>query len=183
MKWSDIPEFISCNYAVDYPICDIIRLFIDCEIENNGLQMNPDFQRGNVWTASQQCAYIEFLLREGKSGRDLYFNDPAMRGSPIDGYTDFVCVDGLQRITAIRRFCNDEIKAFGLKRSEFEGRLGITNTVRVHINSLKTKAEVLQWYLEMNSGGTVHSSEELKRVKALLDEENKILYQKEGFLK
>ena len=42
--------------------------------------------------------------------------------------------------------------------------------MRVHINDLKTKEEVLRWYLEMNAGGTPHSNEELGRVAAMLQE-------------
>ena len=133
--------------------------------------MNPDFQRGNVWTRKQQIAYIEFLLRGGINGRDIYFNNPTMHGEPVDGYVDFVCVDGLQRITAIRKFINDEIKVFRHKYSEFEGHLDITNSVRIHINSLKTKADVLTWYIEMNDGGTVHTQNEIERVKKMLEDE------------
>jgi hypothetical protein len=28
-----------------------------------GLQLNPEFQRGNVWTEEQQIKYIEYRLR------------------------------------------------------------------------------------------------------------------------
>lgn len=38
------------------------------------------------------------------------------------------------------------------------------------INDLQTEEEVLNWYLEMNSGGTVHTKEELDKVKHLLEE-------------
>ena len=39
-----------------------------------------------------------------------------------------------------------------------------------HVNDLKTKKEVLQWYIEMNTGGTPHSQEEILRVKNMLNE-------------
>ena len=42
-------------------------------------------------------------------------------------------------------------------------------TLKVHINNLKTKKEVLTWYLEMNTGGTVHTDDELDRVRKMLD--------------
>ena len=32
-----------------------------------GLQFNPDFQRGHVWTEGQQIAFMEFLLKGGKT--------------------------------------------------------------------------------------------------------------------
>ena len=35
-----------------------------------------------------------------------------MNNTKPDTYKDFVCVDGLQRITSIQRFINNEIKVF-----------------------------------------------------------------------
>lgn len=43
--------------------------------------------------------------------------------------------------------------------------------MKVNINDLKSKREVLQWYIEMNAGGTPHSNEEIRRVKALMEKE------------
>lgn len=40
----------------------------------------------------------------------------------------------------------------------------------ININDLKTKKEVLQWYIQMNSGGTPHSPEEITRVEKLMEE-------------
>ena len=83
----------------------------------------------------------------------------------------FVCVDGLQRLTAIRRFLQNEIPVFGSKYSEYTDSLRSSTTVRVHVNDLKSREEVLRWYLEMNAGGTPHSKKEIQRVKDLLDAE------------
>ena len=41
-------------------------------------------------------------------------------------------------------------------------------SMAIHINDLQSEKDVLQWYLEMNSGGTPHTQEELDRVKLLL---------------
>ena len=68
---------------------------------------------------------------------------------PAGAYNDYVCVDGLQRITAM---------------------------IRLHVNDLKTYPEVLQWYIEMNAGGTPHTNEEIARVQQLLDIEKKKNY-------
>lgn len=65
--FKDIPQFTrDGHYQVDYPIDHLVG-FLDEEIRDRGLQLNPDFQRGNVWTEEQQIAYIEFLLKGGKS--------------------------------------------------------------------------------------------------------------------
>jgi len=170
-RFADIPKFISHgNYAVDYPIDYLIK-WLEEEKQEMDLQMCPDFQRGHVWTEAQQIAFVEFLLRGGKSGRDLYFNCPSWhRQVPEGAYNDYVCVDGLQRITAINRFINNEIKVFESYRKEYTDspRL-LQDTMRVHVNDLKTKREVLQWYLEMNAGGTPHTDEEINRVRKMME--------------
>ena len=43
-------------------------------------------------------------------------------------------------------------------------------TIKFNVNNLQTREELLTWYLEMNTGGTPHSDEEIERVKGLLAE-------------
>jgi uncharacterized protein with ParB-like and HNH nuclease domain len=161
MKFSDIPKFTSVNgYQVNV-FLHHIKSTIQDYLET-GLELNPDFQRGHVWTEEQQVRYVEYFLRGGTSARIIYFNSPDI----YSGKLPFVCVDGLQRLTALLRFLNNELKAFGCYYRDFEGRTD-ANLVFV-VNDLKTRAEVYQWYIEMNSGGTLHSDEEIERVRALL---------------
>lgn len=169
MKFKDIPQFIECdNYHVNISMEYLVQRIAEWENEL-GLQLNPDFQRGHVWTEEQQIAFIEFVLKGGKSGRDLYFN---MAGWMTDFEGDFVCVDGLQRITAIQRFLNNEIKVFGQYYKDFGERTDrVRHNMCIHVNTLKTKREVLQWYIEMNAGGTPHSKEEIERVRKLMEQE------------
>lgn len=170
MRFRDIPQFIdSGNYRCDVNFEHLDSWLAELEAEM-GLELNPDFQRGHVWNEEQQTKFIEFILQGGKSGRDLYFNNPDWHHTNRDtDYHDFVCVDGLQRITAIRRFLRDEIRAFGQLYSEFDGNTDfIRHNMTIHVNDLRTKKEVLTWYIQMNDGGTPHSKEEIERVKNLL---------------
>ena len=82
-------------------------------------------------------------------------------------------MDGLQRITALLKFWNNELKVFGHYQSEFEDTLKSEVRLSIHINDLQTKQEVLQWYIEMNEGGTPHSQQEIDRVKELLKQDAK----------
>ena len=171
-RFKDIPQFTrDSNYKVNM---DIRRIpaWIE-ENEQYGLQLNPDFQRGHIWTEQQQILWLEFFLRGGKSGIDIYFNDPYFQnwGDEVkDLYKDFVCVDGLQRLTAVQRFIGNEIKVFGSYYKEYsDPRMLNSYSLIFHINDLKSKKEVLQWYLDMNAGGTPHTSEEIKRVKQMIE--------------
>ena len=165
-KYRDIPKYIHCNYAVDQPI-DMMENTLQRYAEM-GLDLDPDFQRAHVWTPEQKSRYVEFLFREGQSGRDLYFNCVGWMAS-YKG--PFVIVDGKQRLQAIRDFLADKVRIFGSLRSEYEGKVPPFLTVKFHINNLRTRKEVLQWYHDLNAGGTVHTNDELDKVRRLLEAE------------
>lgn len=170
-RYREIPQFTKESVWDADMAPQYLLSWIEEEKRDCNLLLNPDFQRGHVWTKEQQIAYLEFQFRGGKSGRDLYFNCPYWPGLPTGtGYEDYVCVDGLQRITAWAAFLNNEVPVFGHFCNEFTDRFPVEITMKVHINNLKTRKEVLQWYLGLNAGGTPHSREELTRVAKLLEE-------------
>ena len=120
MHFRDLPKFTRVGtYEVSWEFKYFIEWLND-EIKE-GLNLCPDFQRGHVWTEEQQIAWLEFFLRGGNSGNVMYFNCPSWHYPVKDGaYNDYVCVDGLQRLTAICKFINNEIKVFGSYFKEYE---------------------------------------------------------------
>ncbi len=40
----------------------------------------------------------------------------------------------------------------------------------LNVNDLKTEKEVLQWYVDMNAGGTPHTDKEIERVKRMIEQ-------------
>ena len=167
MKFRNIPPFTKgSDYHINVPLTHL-RETID-DYLNHGLNLNPDFQRVHVWDMRMREAFVEFILRGGTSAKTLYFNHPGWMHS-FDG--EFVIVDGKQRLTSLLMFTNNEIPAFGTLYKDFEDQLDILTTVIISINDLKTRAEVLQWYLDINSSGVVHTDEEIEKVKALLQKE------------
>lgn len=67
---------------------------------------------------------------------------------------------------------NDEV---GYLRSEMDQsiykRMSRGRHLRFVVNELATRAEVLQWYIELNTGGTPHADAEIARVRSLLEAE------------
>ncbi|MCD7996441.1 MAG: DUF262 domain-containing protein [Clostridiales bacterium] len=175
ITWNDIPQFINRDqcYHANYGLVSYVD-WIHNEQAEMGLQMNPDFQRGHVWTEDQQSRYIEFVLMGGQTGRDFYFNCPKGVYDRETAKNDYVCVDGLQRTTAIEKFLDNKIKVFGQYYNEFDRKLGrVEYTISVYINELTTRKEVLRWYVQFNDGGTPHSKEEIDRVKQLIELEER----------
>lgn len=170
MKFSEIKQLTQqANYQVNIWWEDLDESLDHYRRSNcgGGLDTDPDFQRGHVWTEAQQIAYVEFKLMGGSGSNDLYTN---CVGWMNDFQGPFVLVDGKQRLNAALRFIRNEIPAFGHYRKEFVGRIPSHAEFIFHVNNLKTREEVLTWYLEMNSGGTPHTQEELDRVRAMLEE-------------
>lgn len=169
MKFKDIPKFTRTPAQGTTIPLDYLKQRIEEHVSDMHLQLCPDFQRGHVWTTNQKIAYVEYLLRGGQSGRNIYFNHPGWMTS-FKG--DYVLVDGLQRITACLDFINGKIPVFGYYYNEFEDPLRFAGVDLIfYINNIKKRKDVLIWYLEMNSGGTPHTQSELDRVKKLLDDE------------
>jgi hypothetical protein len=168
MKYSDIKEYTrTANYAIDVPL-DSLQVSIARFVNDYCCDLDPDFQRPHVWTETQARLYVEHILKGGSSGKDILFNCPEWHLGSRD---NFVLVDGKQRLEAFRLFFADQLYVFGHLASEFEGRPRIYTSLKFHVNDLKTRTEVLQWYLDFNTGGTVHTPQEIARVRGLLEAE------------
>jgi hypothetical protein len=170
MKFSDIPQFPHANYTTDVEWRTLDARISDPNDSTwEGCNLEPDFQRGHVWTNDQRSAFVEYGLMGGESSMVITLNHPNYMGS---WKGEFVLIDGLQRITAVRMFTRGEVKAFGLYIHEFEDKMrNMAQRFTLRILCLKTRKDVLRQYLLMNSGGVVHSREEIERVKALLAKE------------
>lgn len=75
-------------------------------IDDGDLELNPDFQRQFVWDRTRQSLLIESML--------LGLPLPSIYLSQYDDGR-LTVVDGLQRITTIRRFLNDELRLTGME--------------------------------------------------------------------
>lgn len=174
MKFSEIPQLLSAgSWECSYSLASVPGVLEEWKTES-GLQLTPDFQRGRVWTEAQQSAYMEYILRGGRSGLVIFFNQPSWQNAATTDYDELVCVDGLQRLTAVQRFLAGEISVFGQRYADFGDsirRAVAGPCLRFNVNTLQTREQVLTWYLQINDGGTPHTAAEIDRVKALLEAE------------
>ena len=171
-----LPKLIQYNYAVDWDLYGI-EWGLEHYAESYGLDLNPDFQRGHVWTMEQRIKFMEYVVKGGKVYAPIIFNSPAFGGFTKQKDADLddtiIIVDGLQRLTTMRMFMANEIAIFGgYKLNDFDKPRLITRTnhFRVAVNTLQSRKELLQFYVELNEGHIAHSSEEIDRVKGLISE-------------
>lgn len=174
-SFKDFPHYLTASrYSIDVSLSYLTRWLE--QQEEAHLNLNPDFQRDYVWSEEQKERYVEHILRGGISGREIYFNCPCYTWSKkadSDLADSLVIVDGKQRLSALTGFLNNNVKAFGYYLHEFDDDVSrkqvLGKTIRININDLQFSKLVLQWYLELNTGGTVHSKEELDKVRAMIE--------------
>ena len=107
---------------------------------------------------------------------DVAIREPDVVDKEIEN--KMICVDGLQRLTAMQRFCNKKIRIYDNQLcfddfiSDADVKRRILHNRRVRIRLTFTKIlklnELMQYYVDLNSGGTVHSQSEIERVKQLI---------------
>jgi hypothetical protein len=167
-----LPEAV---WQADYPLSHLDDGLGRLAKDYGPVNMEPDFQRGHVWTAEQQQKFCEAFVRKFIPSHLLtfQFNCPHWNNdAPTDLPREIQCIDGLQRLTALRKLMAGEIKPFGVSVETFNGTsLQITRIhrhVKIQMHAFKAKADLLQYYLDLNEGATPHTPAEIARVKAML---------------
>lgn len=164
------------KYTVDCMFADLEWQLSRYADDWGGLNLDPDYQRGHVWSSAQQREFIEGILRDtvGESQLIIQFNVPHWTIDTVetDLPREMQIVDGLQRLTAVRKFIAGEIEPFGLTHKDLAGSsysLRLSRyRFRFAIHDFSRRADLLTFYLNINAGGTPHSAEEINRVRALL---------------
>ena len=168
MKFSDIPAFSPPNYQIHADWKHLRDTLTMLGEGLGGVDMDPPFQRGYVWTPEQKTAYVEFCLMGGISGNTVYFNCP---GWQRDFRGPMQIVDGKQRLSAVMDFMDGGVPIFGGHYiGDFEDKMDpMKYRFIVCVNDLADPAEVVRWYLALNTGGAIHTPEEIARVRKLLE--------------
>lgn len=152
-----------CTYRVDIAIAAIPRF-----IEQYGIDMDPDFQRGYVWTTQQKQKFVGAVLQNNNGIPIFWYNTLSLGKAEV--------VDGKQRLSAILGWIDGKYDAvcpcgerFAFAdQDDIGGRnLDMMTTLKMHFVQLP-RPDVLRFYLALNSGGTVHKAKDLDRVRSLL---------------
>lgn len=168
-SFKDIPQYTREGCHPTDVSLDILDDFVQRWTASYDWEMVPDFQRGHVWDEQRQIAFVEHVLRGGQGSNIIRLNCPGWQQHHQGALQT---VDGLQRLTSCLRFVRGEIPAFGHYRYEYDDPHMLSRfLLRFQVNNLATRAEVLRWYLEINTGGVVHTESEIERVRHLLEKE------------
>lgn len=175
LKFSDITQFpqgkhretVSFHHIPGW----INRHQIEADEGHYILDLSPAYQRDLVWTLSQKQQYLEYLLRGGRSGIDIWWNCPGYVDSypPADELAVMELVDGKQRVETICSFLKNEFPIFKKYYArDFEHqRFPVLFTF--HVLEL-SPSEVVDFYIKFNSGGTAHSTADMEKAYRCLHE-------------
>lgn len=166
-RMRSMPRADACSYTWQ-TICAMID-GADKERTYEHIDMEPDYQRPIVWTEAQQSAFVGHLLDGGECPK-IYIQQYRQRHDlPSE------IVDGKQRLTSIYRWMRGDIPAvcadgavIWFKDTDVVDRRALK--MELHMIDLP-RAERLNFYLRLNRGGTVHTSEEIGRVREMLARE------------
>lgn len=136
------------------------------------LNIEPDYQRGHVWTDAQSAAFVGHRL-EGGDCSTLTIQRWADATLPDE------LVDGRQRLLATLGFVEGRIPAllsdgrsYFISEWSAADRAILPNSfdlmLRARYVTCPTRAAVLRLYLRLNRGGSVHTDSEIDRVRGLL---------------
>ncbi len=168
-SFRSIKQFPHANYKVNVA-WEGVKRFIN---EQPLVNLDPDYQRGYVWTQQQKERFMEYRLMGGMSGKIIYWNCPNWmdnQGTTI-WHDTIELVDGKQRINCVLDFLENKVKVFGKYMNEYidpEYVRRIKFDFEFHINVLSSKKEVIEWYLGLNNGGSVHTEDDLNIARSLL---------------
>jgi len=135
-----------------------------------GIDMDPPYQRGNVWTRNDQCGLIESIFQRIDIGKICLVLRKYAPGMPR-----YEMLDGKQRLTALleyreNRFAYKNQYFFDLDRADqyFFDRTVLTVD---ELNENVSLADIYWQFIRLNTAGRTHRPKHLKRVWDMLREE------------
>ena len=141
-----------------------------------GIDMDPDYQRGYVWTQEDKEKLIDSIFNNVDIGKFVFvhrrnYSDP---DSPL-----YEVLDGKQRITALCEFYENKFPYKGKYYNDLSDRDKwhfCDYSVNVAEVEQADKATILKYFLMINTGGKAISEEHLHKVRKLYENEvNKLL--------
>lgn len=147
----------------------VIELGIKHEEDN---YIIPKYQRGLVWSLENKQNLIQSIMLGSPIGEFIFAKQEVDEKN--DYHVDWTIIDGQQRINALREFVTNQFndkdsryfKDYSYREMTYLVEL-FSNFTAMYIQDLSEPAQV-EVYLAKNTGGVVHSKEELQKAKNYL---------------
>lgn len=157
-----------CTYHVNVSLG-----YLRHAIKQYNLNLTPEYQRDYIWTKNQKEKFIGAFLENPKSIPPIWINwtkKEEQRDSSelIDGQQRIKsCLEWLDNIIIAKCPCGTKIAYKNL--SEIDNRI-ISNSISFDWNFVElSKKEVMEFYIRLNCGGTVHTENEIDKIKNMIN--------------
>ena len=179
-KWMDVRE-IGCGTSEFYKHDALEHLsFNNTTIEsllfyfyNFGIDMNPDYQRGFVWSDEDKEKLLDSVFCGIDIGKFVLISRPQSKW--LENDLSYEILDGKQRLNVLLDFYEDKLTYRGLTFSQLS--MKDRNYFRNRMVSVATAKDVsrdaiLRYFLALNRGGRVMDPEQIEKVEQMLKEES-----------
>jgi hypothetical protein len=137
----------------------------------SGLDLNPEYQRGNVWTDAQKIALIDSIFKNVDIGKFAVIRRPFSTDREV-----YEMLDGKQRFNAVREFYESRFKYKGKYFHELcprdRGHFRDYSISYAETEPL-TPEQKYRYFLKLNTTGTPVDPKHLKKVKELWEDVKK----------
>lgn len=131
-----------------------------------GFNLNPDYQRGDVWTLKDKQNLISSIFKNIDIGKFTFIK-------PDYIMDDYEVLDGKQRLTTILEYYEDRFEYSGFKFSDLckkDQRHFRGYNISWGESSGLTKEQKLRYFIKLNTTGKIMSQEHIDKVKEMLKE-------------
>lgn len=157
-----------CTYKINFGLASIPNFLEQYEID-----MDPDYQRGYVWTSEQKQLFVGAAIQNHNAIPPFWFN---WYGEKHVSHSEVV--DGKQRLNAVLGWLDNQFDAicpcgerFWWHDVDEIGKRGLSmNTIFYMQFTQLDRLGVLKHYLSLNAGGTIHSPKDLDKVRDMIKE-------------
>jgi hypothetical protein len=136
-----------------------------------GIDMNPPYQRGNVWGMENKQALIHSIFENADIGKFVLLSLPYKQGK----FPQYEVLDGKQRINALVEFTENRFAYKGKRFFELHCRdqnhlLGYS-VAFCRVDQLLTLEQKCRYFLRLNLGGVPQDPKHIAYVQELLKKE------------
>lgn len=152
-----------------------IRSLLNYYFQEFGIDLEPEYQRGNVWTISQKRALISSMFRNVDIGKIAIIKRPWGDNPNIPATPKlYEMLDGKQRLTALVEYYTGQFTWRGKYHHELKwcDKSHFNNyTVSIAETDPLTKEQKYRYFLKLNTTGTPVDPEHMAKVTAMLQKE------------
>jgi hypothetical protein len=166
--WKNTPQFtVREDMRLQFHQSSISSF--DTTVYHFGIDLEPDYQRGLVWTMEDKVKLIDSIFKGVDIGKFVFIR----RDYSSDKHL-YEILDGKQRLTTIMEFREDRFRYNGFLYSElhpFDQSHIDGYSISVADVSNPTKEQIYRYFLRLNTGGKPMDEAHLDKVKKLLHDE------------